>query len=265
VLFRKDDDLIVRKQERMQWLIKTEEALKAERIRLRGQLIKPIDPEAGFSPHYEVLLSVFDEQGAPLNLGEFIATAEAFNRMSEVDRLVIRKALQWVRDNTRQARAMGGIAINLSGQSMADAGLVAFIRQQMSDFKIPSELVSFEVTETSAIASLDQAVAIIEEFKAMGCHMAIDDFGTGMSSYTYLKQLPVDYLKIDGSFIKDMLNNPRDQAIVKSVNEIAHFMGMRTIAEYVENLEILDRLGEIGVDYAQGYALEKPRFLDEIP
>ncbi len=264
VMFREDDDVIAQKKDRMHWVIKTEDVVKAERIRLRGQRIAPTNSESGLHPHYEILLSVFDGQGQPLHLGEFISTAEAYNLMEEVDRLVIKKALAWVHDHMAQARTLGGIAINLSGKSLANSSLVAYIQEHMETLDVPPELVSFEVTETAAIASLDKAVDIIKEIKNIGCSIALDDFGTGLSSYTYLKQLPVDYLKIDGSFVKDILSNPHDQAIVKSINEIAHFMGKRTIAEYVETPEIIGRLAEIGVDYAQGYAVEKPRFLDEM-
>jgi diguanylate cyclase (GGDEF)-like protein len=264
VMFREDDDVIAQKKDQMGWLIKTEEVIKAKRIRLRGQRITPMNADSGRLPHYEILLSVFDEQGTPLNLEEFIATAEAFNLMAEVDRLVIAHALIWVHEHPARAKALGGIAINLSGKSLADANLVDYIQELIETLEIPPELISFEVTETAAITSLDKAVRIIEGIKRIGCAIALDDFGTGLSSYTYLKQLPVDYLKIDGSFIKGILNNPHDLAIVKSINEIAHFMGKQTIAEYVESQRIMERLNEIGIDFGQGYAIEKPLFLDEM-
>ena len=130
--------------------------------------------------------------------------------------------------------------------------------------RLPPEYISFEVTETLAIANLDRARRIIHALKAMGCTFALDDFGSGLSSYSYLKVLPVDYLKIDGAFVKDIHADQNNYAVVKSINEIAHFMGKRTIAEYVENTEILRCLAEIGVDYAQGYGIEKPRLLEDL-
>lgn len=263
-LYREDDESIVGRLKKMQWWGLTGDTVKEERVRLRGQLIAPAHPEENPHQHYEILLSVYDENGAPLPLDEFIASAELFNVMGDVDRLVIRKALSWVADNLSKIERLGGVAINLSGQSLVDPALVNFIRDNIERKHIPPAFVSFEVTETAAILSLDRAAAVIQGIKALGCQFALDDFGTGMSSYGYLKKLPVDYIKIDGSFVRNILSNSHDQAIVKSINEIAHFMGKETIAEYVENREILEYLHESGIDYVQGFALEKPVYLDEI-
>ena len=264
VVFREDDEEILRQRDQMRWLVSAESAVKAGRLRLRCQRIAPAVAGSARPHHYEILASAFDEQGEPLALGPFISAAEAFNLMAEVDRMVIGKTLDWLQAYPDHWGLLGSTAINLSGQSMGDKGLVEFIRISLSERKIPPKLVSFEVTETAAIINLDAAAAIIQGIKDLGCRFALDDFGTGMSSYSYLKRLPVDYLKIDGSFVKDMLNNPNDQAIVKSINEIAHFMGMETIAEYVENQAIAERLRSIGVDYLQGYAVEKPLYLDDV-
>jgi len=264
VLFQEGNADIARHQARMRGWIQVEAVVKGERLRLRGQRIAVTTAPTEISHHYEVLLSVYDEQGAPLPLDAFISAAEAFNLMADMDQLVLNKALDWVHTHPTQARALGGIAINLSGQSMGDLGLVDHIRDALQRLAIPPELISFEVTETATIANLDQAAAIIKGIKALGCCFALDDFGSGLSSYSYLKRLPMDYIKIDGSFVKEIVHSPHDHAIVKSINEIAHFMGKKTIAEYVENLEILQQLREIGVDYVQGYAVEKPCFLDEI-
>lgn len=264
VLFSEDNAIIARQLEYMRDWAQTDEVIKVGRRRLRYQRIVPIDPAAELSPHCEILLSVYDQQGNPLPLQSFIATAEAFNRMREVDRQVIDDALNWVHDHPDKVSAVGGVAINLSGQSLSDPGLLNYIRAALERLRIPVELVSFEVTETAAIVNLDQAAILLADIKALGCRIALDDFGAGMSSYSYLKHLPVDYVKIDGSFIKDILVSPHDREIVKSFNEIAHFMGKKTIAEYVENLEILELLRDIGIDYAQGYAIEKPQFIDEM-
>ncbi len=262
--YREDDKSIIGRLETMQWWGLTGDTVREERIRLRGQLIAPTSPEENPHQHYEVLLSVYDESGGELPLEEFITSAEIFNMMADVDNLVIRKTLSWVAENPSKIERLGGVAINLSGQSLVDPHLVDFIRDNIERKRIPPALVSFEVTETTAIASLDRAAAVVQGIKALGCKFALDDFGTGLASYRYLKRLPVDYIKIDGSFVSDMLSNPQDHAIVKSINEIAHFMGKKTIAEHVENREILACLCELGVDYAQGYGLEKPVYLDEI-
>jgi len=264
MLFHESNTNISRHQNQMRNWIQAEITLKGQHIRLRGQRIASASTPAESPHHYEILLSVYDEQGKPLPLDSFIAAAEAFNLMLEIDRLVLVKSLEWVHANLEQTKAFGGVAINLSGQSMGDKKLVQTIKNELERLAISPTLISFEVTETTAIANLDQAAAIIAGIKDIGCHFALDDFGAGMSSYTYLKRLPVDYLKIDGSFIKDILNNPNDQMIVKSINDVAHFMGKQTIAEYVENMEILKRLQDIGIDYVQGYAVGKPLFLDEV-
>ncbi len=264
VVFHEEDEIIALQRQAVDGWLKAEEVVRSRRMRLRGQRIADTDPGRDNNHHYEILLSVFDDQEASMPLEEFIGAAEAFNLMADMDRLVMEHAFQWMHEQPRAAARLGGIAINLSGQSLCDEGLVERVRGYLNNLKLDPQLISFEVTETAAIANLDQAVAIIEGIRALGCRFALDDFGTGLSSYSYLKRMPVDYLKIDGSFIKDMLKTPDDTAIVKSINEIAHFMGKETIAEYVENAEIRKRLQDIGVDYVQGYAVEKPLYLDEI-
>lgn len=262
--FSAEDTQIADKLESLHWRQLVQDAIEHRRIELRGQLIAPIDEDAGLRPHYEVLLNVHDEQGGLLHLERFISAAEAYQLMARVDRLVIEEATAWVAANPDTSSAVGGLAINLSGQSMSDPGLIDFIQQTFEQHQVSPGHFSFEVTETAAIASLDRATAIIEGIQGLGCQVALDDFGTGLSSYSYLKELPVDYVKIDGSFIRNILRDPHDQAIVRSMNEVAHFMGMKTIAEYVEDDPIRDRLARIGVDYAQGYGVEKPMLLKEL-
>ncbi|MCF1184168.1 DUF1631 family protein [Marichromatium gracile] len=266
VCYAEDDVQVAAQLERMRGWAQAEEAIKSGRKRLRLQPIATVGegPEHGAFHHGEVLLSVYDADDAPLPLAAFIAAAEAMNLMHEVDRQVIEETLRWLHDNPELARAYGGVAINLSGQSLSDPGLDAFIRGAFARWQVPPGLVGFEVTETAAIVHLDQAVRLLELLQSMGCPISLDDFGSGMSSYGYLKQLPVDFVKIDGSFVKDILSNPHDRAIVKSFNEIAHFMGKETIAEYVENQEILALLRELGVDYVQGYGIARPCFVDEL-
>jgi EAL domain-containing protein (putative c-di-GMP-specific phosphodiesterase class I) len=150
-------------------------------------------------------------------------------------------------------------SINLSGDSLNEEKFIEFIQEQFSIHQIPPEIICFEITETVAIANLSKAASLIWQLKELGCKFALDDFGSGMSSFAYLKSLPVDYLKIDGNFIKNIADNPIDIAMVEAITKIAHVMGIKTIAEYVENKIIMDKLNELGVDYAQGYYLGKPQ------
>ncbi|QKQ25572.1 EAL domain-containing protein [Candidatus Reidiella endopervernicosa] len=150
------------------------------------------------------------------------------------------------------------LAINLSGNSIGDPSLLGYIHQKLRDHNIPPQNISFEITETAAIANLANATHFIKEMRAIGCHFALDDFGSGLSSFAYLKNLPVDYLKIDGSFVKDIVTDPVDHAMVDAINKIGQVMGIRTIAEYVENEDIFYTLRDIGVDFAQGFGIGKP-------
>lgn len=260
--YRDDDTEIAQQRQVMDWVVRVNEALEHDRLVLRCQRIAPVDPTAGHRGHYEVLLGVNDEGGQPMVLEDFIRAAENYNRMGMVDRWVIARALSWVGRDPLLAR--NGYAINLSGHSLNDEGLVDYVRQQFEDSGVSPEHISFEVTETVAIANLEKAASVIESIKSLGCAFALDDFGSGLSSYSYLRNLPVDLVKIDGAFVRNIVDNPYDYAVVKSINEIGHFMGKQTIAEYVENEQILDCLREIGVDYAQGYGVEKPRLLEEL-
>ena len=155
--------------------------------------------------------------------------------------------------------------INLSGASIGDAPFLDFIRAEFALTRVPHDTVCFEITETAAIANLASAATFIHEMKMLGCFFSLDDFGSGMSSFAYLKYLPVDFLKIDGAFVKDLATDPIDRAMVEAINNVGHIIGIKTIAEYVENDEILVVLKEIGVDYAQGYALARPQPLTQIP
>jgi EAL domain-containing protein (putative c-di-GMP-specific phosphodiesterase class I) len=187
----------------------------------------------------------------------FIPAAERYGMMAAIDRWVINSAFyRYVElfdtaDNIK-------IAINLSGNSLADSTLLHFVRQNIIDSGIPSHNVCFEITETAAISNLEHARIFITEMKELGCQFALDDFGSGLSSFTYLKNLPVDYLKIDGSFVQDMIADPINQAMVAAINEVGHIMGIQTIAECAESPAIVTQLTKLGVDYAQGYAISTP-------
>ncbi|MBQ0784468.1 MAG: EAL domain-containing protein, partial [Amphritea sp.] len=156
------------------------------------------------------------------------------------------------------------LAINLSGQSLGDDALLGYIIRSIEQGLVPARMIKFEITETAAIANLKDAQIFIKSLKKLGCRFALDDFGSGLSSFGYLKNLPVDLLKIDGMFVRDILTDPIDEAMVRSINEIGHIMKMETIAEFVENDLIMARLKRLGVDYAQGYAISRPEPIDSI-
>ena len=179
--------------------------------------------------------------------------------MPQLDRCVITTAFAQYQRRHPPGHPIGTCAINLSGASVCDEKFFEFVAEQFDVFKIPPRGICFEITETSAIANLSRTIDLIHKLRDLGCRFSLDDFGSGMSSFTYLKPLPVDYLKIDGGFVKDMMDDPIDCAMVEAINHIGHVMNIETIAEFVENDAILEALRRIRVDYAQGYGIEKPR------
>jgi EAL domain-containing protein (putative c-di-GMP-specific phosphodiesterase class I) len=184
--------------------------------------------------------------------------------MHDVDRWVVTNAIDWMIEREKSSEPFPSLSINLSGNTLNDDYFLDFLTDQLARSPALPGKICFEVTETSTITNLAKAADFIHEVKKIGCKFALDDFGTGMSSYEYLKRLPVDYLKIDGCFITDIMSSPFDYAVVKSINEIGQFMGKKTVAEFVETEEIRQLLEDIGVDYVQGYGIEKPRLLSEI-
>jgi EAL domain-containing protein (putative c-di-GMP-specific phosphodiesterase class I) len=181
--------------------------------------------------------------------------------MPSIDRWVFRNALTTMMriSSVNGRKALGMCSINLSGATIGDETFLDYVREQLERFELPRELICFEITETAAIANLERASRFIEELKEFGCHFSLDDFGSGMSSFGYLKHLPVDFIKIDGTFVKDMAEDPIDRAMVEAINNVGHVMGKRTIAEFVDSELVMKALSDIGVDYAQGYWLGKPK------
>ena len=256
-VFEEDDSAMEKRRDVMEFVSQIDAALKDDRFILNCQKISPIDLEKGDRPHYEILLTVLDENNEPMPPQDFIVAAETYNRMGAIDRWVIKNAFKWIAANILKLDGLGAFSINISGNSLTEDDFMEFVLDQFNETRLPTSKICFEITETSAIGSLDNAVEFMEKLKVIGVQFSLDDFGTGLSSYSYLRNLPVDYLKIDGIFVKDIKTNPSDYAVVKSINEIGHFMGKQTIAEYVEDDEILEILREIGVDFAQGYGIEK--------
>jgi diguanylate cyclase (GGDEF)-like protein/PAS domain S-box-containing protein len=262
-VYRPYDEEIARQQGQMRWVNRIESAIQKERFYLLQQPILSIGKQAIGDVHVEFLLRMRDEGGREIAPGAFIPAAERYNLMGNLDRWVVRNAFHWLAGHPDRLEELGLCAINLSGQSLGDAAFYEYILEQLRENKLSAEKISFEITETAVVSRLDQAARFISLLKRRGFRFALDDFGTGMSSFAYLKSLPVDYLKIDGSFVKNMLNDPVDKAMVESINHIGHLMGLRTVAEYVESDQILEQLIDLGIDYAQGFGVARPSPLSE--
>ena len=257
-IYRPYDEEITRQQGEMRWVNRIESAIQQESFSLMQQPILSIGSHAIGDEHVEVLLRMRDEEGEEVSPGAFIPAAERYNLMSSLDRWVIRNTFKWLASHPERLEELGLCAINLSGQSLGDGALYEYILEQLREFQLPAEKISFEITETAVVSRLDQATRFISLLKRRGFRFALDDFGTGMSSFAYLKSLPVDFLKIDGSFVRNMLEDPVDRAMVESINRIGHLMGLKTIAEYVESDQVLEQLIDMGVDYAQGFGIVRP-------
>lgn len=235
--------------------------LNDERTLLRCQKIIPLQSDTRVKTHYEILLSVYDDRGHLIPAYEFVRTAEKYNRMQAVDRWVVGHMLDWMTQHKAALDAMGGISINLSGHSLNDEELLEFIYHRLSEHDAPIEKLWFEITEAAAISNIHSVAEFMNELKEIGCHFCLGNFGAGMSSYHFLKELPVDMIKIDGTFIKNLTTDDGDRAMVRSMTEMVHFMGKELVATQVEDMQTLDLLTSLGVDYAQGFVIEKPRLI----
>lgn len=262
-VYHADDSEVSLRFGEMAWVQRLHMALEENRFCLFAQQIASIGQNhAAESGHIEILLRLRDEAGRMILPDSFIPAAERYGLMTSLDRWVVRnvfKIIAQCRDEECYAGPMVVCAINLSGSSIGDEAFLEYLKLQFRTWNIPPAMICFEITETSAIANLGSAIRFINELKSLGCQFSLDDFCAGMSSFAYLKHLPVDYLKIDGSFVKDMLDNPINRAMVEVINHIGHVMGKRTIAEFVETPQIELALREIGIDFAQGYLIERPQ------
>jgi diguanylate cyclase (GGDEF)-like protein/PAS domain S-box-containing protein len=261
--FRFDDQELSATHTQMEWVSRVKAALDQDRFCLYAQKIEPLAAagrggRAHDGLHVELLLRMTDESGSIVPPSMFIGAAERFNLMPSVDRWVIANAFAAIAES--RAR-IGTWSINLSGASLSDEHLLDYIFEQQRRHGIPLTQVCFEITETAAVTNLQKGIALIDGLREHGCRFALDDFGSGMSSFNYLKHLNVDYLKIDGSFIRGIVDSALDRAIVQSINQVAHATGKETIAEFVENEAIIACLREMDVDYAQGYAIGLPERL----
>lgn len=263
-LYQPQDQMLAQREGDMRWVSEINSALDENRFVLFGQIIEPLQ-NPHLKPDVEILVRMLDREGNYVPPGAFLPAAERYQLSSRIDQWVVENAFTWLEDNfTEFTRHLGCCAINLSGLSMGDTRIKEAITARLDGSLMLPYKVKFEVTETSAIANLSEAQRFIYELKAYGCQFSLDDFGSGLSSFAYLKNLPIDNLKIDGMFVKSILDDKLDLAMVKSINDIGHVMGKVTIAEFVENDEIRQLLTEIGVDYGQGYGLGRPLPLDEL-
>lgn len=256
-LYREDDDT-TRRHGEMEWANRLRVAMEQDRLRLDYQEIVPLGDAGPGGAHVELLLRLRDENGVEIMPGAFLPAAERYGLMPAVDRWVIRTAVANFARLHPDGAALRTCAINLSGASIEDEGLADFILGCIAEHGVPAERFCLEITETVAVRSLIKVAGVIERLRAAGCRVALDDFGAGMSSFGYLKNLPADLIKIDGSFIRELDTDPMSRTIVNAIVQIGHQRGLQVVAEWVGNLRVRDLLAELGVDYGQGFALHRP-------
>ena len=257
---RQEDQELRGRIREMNWVQRIQHALNEDRFCLHAQEIVALaGSDSGV--HLEVLIRMRDEAGALVPPSSFLPAAERFGLMKLIDRWVVRRAFETLAERQMIKDAVPVICcgINLSGATVGDSAFLTFLIEAFAEFRISPDTICFEVTETTAIVNLEAARSFIRDLRALGCTFALDDFGTGMSSFSYLKDLPVDYLKIDGSFVKDLLIERPDRAMVEMITHVGHVMGKRIVAEFVETEELADALRDIGIDFVQGYGIASPK------
>jgi diguanylate cyclase (GGDEF)-like protein/PAS domain S-box-containing protein len=253
--YRPGDDAIARRVGELQWIQEIQRAFEEDRFRLFGQRIVPLAPRVAAEPMIELFLRMISERGEPVATAAFIAAAERYRSIATIDRWVVRESLARLGTSGPTAPTF---SINLSGQSLGDDSFLEHVLAEIEAAKIDPRRVCFEITETAAIANLSAALRFMSALRGLGCRFILDDFGSGFSSFAYLKNLPVDFLKIDASFTHQLANDPIQRALVESIQQIGSVLGMKTIAEGIEDEETLAVVRELGVDYGQGFALDRP-------
>ncbi|MFT7532585.1 MAG: diguanylate cyclase (GGDEF)-like protein/PAS domain S-box-containing protein [Gammaproteobacteria bacterium] len=261
-IYREDDGMLQVRHTEMQWVNGINRALNEKRFTLYAQPLMALgEGESREHHHWEILLRIIDEEGQLVSPAAFIPAAERFHIMPSIDKWVVPSALELIKAKLKSSTTNSPqklFGLNLSGSVLGNDHTLRFIKDSVNESGIPPQCLCFEITETAVIQDLEKAIDFIKELREMGCQFALDDFGSGSSNFSYLKSLPVDYIKIDGMFIRGVVDDPLARTIVESINDIAHVIGVKTIAEFVENDQIIEVLEEIGIDYAQGYGIGKP-------
>ena len=260
-IYQKDDAELNQQRQERHWSLIIRQALESNSLCLYRQAITPtMGPQKEDTKFYEVLVRMADGSGELISPTVFIPAAERYGLMPLLDRWIIRTCLSKLEHSLTEGSNNACYSINLSGTSLNDEQFLEFVQTQFIEFNVSPECICFEITETVAIADLESAFSFMQELKRLGCRFALDDFGSGMSSFAYLKALPVDFLKIDGEFIKTITSDSSSHAIVESIHRIGTVMGLQSIAESVENDATLAKIQTIGIDYVQGYGISHPAF-----
>ncbi len=263
-IFQDADQSIIRRSTDVLVVQALHEALAADRFALFAQPILPLNGERS-EPHFEFLLRMVNENSELLPPEKFLSAAERYQLLPAIDRWVIKNALAALAGHSNTLRGRGmRFSMNISGASIASEEFLEFLEGSIRDSGVPPDTLCFELTETSAVSNLTRADALMQRLRTLGCTFALDDFGTGLSSLVYLKSLPVSVLKIDGAFVRDSGNNPRTESMVRAIAQLAHTMGMETVAEYVETDDLRTRMTALGVDYGQGFAIGRPVPIDQV-
>jgi diguanylate cyclase (GGDEF)-like protein/PAS domain S-box-containing protein len=262
--YEPDDTQVAERYGEMQWIHRIKRALEERRFRLFYQLIQPLGAAESSAPNRELLCEVFlrmlDPDGKIVEPAAFMSAAERYHLIGDLDRWVIRTAFRALAEAQRREVSRPVLfAVNVSAQALSDKTFLAYVIEQIDESLVDPRRLCFEITETAAISKLDSAIHFISALKVKGCRFILDDFGSGLSSFAYLKDLSMDFLKIDGEFVQNMVEDRVKRAMVESINQIGHVMGLQTIAEWVENRQTLEALKEMGVDFAQGYWLCRPQ------
>jgi diguanylate cyclase (GGDEF)-like protein len=258
-------DNVPERHREMQWVSKLTRACDEGRFEIFYQPIVPIGENRNEREHFELMLRLRDESGALVLPAEFIPAAERYNVMPSIDRWVVGQVLDQLAYRSGSGVKPFTLAVNLSGTSLNDERFLEYLIAELGARNLAPGAMCFEITETAAISNLGNVVHFMRELKTRGCHFALDDFGSGLSSFMYLKTLPVDYLKIDGQFIENVVRDPVDRSMVEAIGQIGRAMGIQTIAERVESVEVLRELGRLGIGFAQGYHIAEPRPASAFP
>jgi len=261
-VFKPDDENLSKRKSEMELSHRIRQALEENRIRLWMQRIFSTNDKRKDEHYVEIFVRMLDQDGNIAPPGIFLGAAERYQIMPDIDRWVVEHAFKYVRDGMLPNGLYDTCFINLSGQSLTDPDFLGFVTQMFSQYKIAPQQICFELTETAAIHNLAEAMQFFSHLRKKGCRFALDDFGSGLSSFAYLKNLPVDFIKIDGQFIKDITSNVVDEAMVTAINNIGHALGIEIIGEYVENDNTFKVVKNLGLDFVQGYFLDRPQAVE---